>query len=379
MTLNCDLAGTCAGCPWIEETLTTQHSRKMEHFRSLWQEQHLDLTLIKDLEIEALAEGGLRDRADLTLYREASGMCLGLYDRDHKHILHMSHCPMMTPALAAWHAEFATKIPDLRLGGLRLRVAPDGQRGLWLDFPNSERDRFLAEGTWLRLMAEHAVVEMGQKRQRLNLSHPNLELGDPELYPWFETYLGLESKPQPLYCSIGTFTQPGFAINRLLVTRVLERARQIGAQHWLELGSGIGNFSLPLAAEGFLVNAVENDPRALAGLQRSAKEAGLAAQITITAANMHRRDPFFLQHLSAAEALLIDPPRSGLRGFLDVMEQQSPNHRPRHLLYISCFAASLIEDSARLIAMGYQLENAHGIDQFPQSPHNEWILSFSQS
>ncbi len=290
MSLECALAGVCAGCPWIEEPLSSQHERKRDSFRQLWRAAGMTDSDLGELPIHTVDVGALRDRVDLTLQLESDGMCLGLYDLDHRRIVDMERCPMMSPALEAWLVLFRAHIPNLKLGSVRLRIAPDGRRGIWCDFPNLEIKQLLDEESWLRALRALAHVEMGQKRKVLIEREQRLALGDPEALPWFETYLGPEARAQPLYCSVGGFTQPGFRANRALVGRVVDLARDSGANHWLELGAGIGNFTLPLASFGWQVTAVENDPRAIEGLERSLCEAGLTDLVRIEQANMHRRD-----------------------------------------------------------------------------------------
>lgn len=374
MTIHCELAGLCAGCPWIEIPTSQQVQMKQESLRTYWKEEGMNASDLGDLPIQDLGLGGLRDRVDLTLHQEADGMRLGLYDRDHKHIVSMSQCPMMSPELARWFEVFKQHIPQIKLGGLRLRVAPNGDRGLWLHFPNLDINRFLRSGDWLRSMCDLAHLEVGQRRQMVRPSSNGLVLEDLNLLPWFETYLGDEAKPQPLFCSTSSFTQVGFVANRALVGRVRQLALSTGAQHWLELGAGIGNFSLPLAADGLAVRALENDPRAIASLRRSLEEAGLEKKVEVVQTNMYRKDSNLYNILRRSDAILADPPRSGLRSFFDALQRS--RQRPQHFLYVSCAAKTLAADAARLIQMGYTLTQAEGLDHFPQSKHCEWLLLF---
>lgn len=352
-----------------------QLEQKLADLATAWTDAGMCAEDLREVKMHAVAPGGLRDRVDLTLHREPEGMCLGLYDLERKRIVDMETCPMMSDRLREWLHTFRAHIPDMRLGSVRLRIAPDGSRGIWLDFPNAEITRFLDERSWLKKMMSMAHVEMGQRRMVLRRKEDGrLDLGDPQPKAWFETYLGEGAKPQPLYCSVGGFTQVGFAANRALVELVRMGVSEAKAEHWLELGSGIGNFTLPLAAEGYRVTALENDARANDGLRRGAEEAGLSENITIEQANMHRKDTYFAQLLGEVDAVLADPPRSGLRAFVDVLEEMEPASRPQHFLYVSCFAKSLTQDLARLFKLGYKAESIEGLDQFPQSHHCEWIV-----
>jgi 23S rRNA (uracil1939-C5)-methyltransferase len=263
--------------------------------------------------------------------------------------------------------------PPIDRASLRLRVDPDGARGLWIDAANVDVKTLMDEGDWLRrLLAAGVVVEIGQRRKPLYVDPEDGRLRlskDVELRPWFRTWV--DGRAVPLYGPVGGFSQPSLAANRLLVARAAALCAETGARRWMELGAGNGNLTLPLAATGAEVTALELDGTARAGLERSAAELGLTVEVV--AADVHRAaglGPL----IDAAEAVLADPPRSGLRGFVDALAARE--RRPAHLVYVSCHADSLAADAARLAAIGYAAARVEGVDQFPQSPHVEWLVRF---
>lgn len=379
MSVDCRWAGICAGCAQITLPYNQQLQDKLERMRGAWTEAGLDPAQIESVEIRSIAQAGLRDRADMTLFRQDGSQVMGLYDLDHEKIVDIQTCPQMSESLGRWFSLYREHLmPDLRLGSVRFRVSPSGDRGLWLDFPNIEIKRFLDEATTLQRYMDHAYVELGQKRKTVVEEDGRLKLRDGDLKPWFETYLGDEGKAVPLYCSVGSFTQPGFRANRELVGMVDAHVRSLPARSWLELGAGIGNFTLPLAARFDAVTAIENDPRALAGLSRAAEEAGLSDRIRVSQTNMHRASHRFLELLSEHDAVLADPPRSGLRGFLDSLRELEFEKRPHWFLYVSCFDQSFAQDAAVLQECGYAPRHVEGLDQFPQSKHCEWVALFEK-
>ena len=369
--LECKWAGICAGCPWIEDTYSYQLNQKMRLLRLLWAEAGLDKNELSGLEMVSLGEGGLRDRADMTLFEQEGRVNLGLYDLNQHRILDIERCPQMSSALTEWFCVFRKHLPKIKLGAVRLRVSPKGAWGLWCDFPNQVIAEILADGDWLRQIVPLAQVEMSQRRNQVVPEGPGFRLGEASSGPWFETYLGEAEKAHPLYTTIGGFTQPGFVANQALVRIVMRLARQVDASSWLELGAGIGNFTLPLAAEGARVTAVQNDKRASSGLKRALHENELGNIISIETVNMHQCSDRFQSLVQNCEAVLADPPRSGLRRFLDLLAELE--QKPRYFLYVSCSATSLAEDLARLRGIGYRLHSICGLDQFPQSKHCEWI------
>lgn len=377
--LNCIHSKQCSGCGWIEKSYEQQRREKTENFRDHWQNAHgttpSDPSL-PEIKWVAIANGGLRDRVDLMIDARSGEYHLGLFDQSHREILDLRECPQMSDALADWHKEFRNiQIPVSR-GSIRLRVSPTGQRGVWLDLANIDVKKLLDERSTLDTLRTHAIVEIGQRRKRLVEREGSLKLTDPTLEAWFETYAEPTTDAGttlPLYCTIGSFTQPGFTANRALLAEVHKQISP--SQVIAEFGSGIGNFTLPLATISREVHAYEVDTLALTGLQRSAEQHGLTERIKVFSGNFQvdRKIPV---NFSGVDLILADPPRSGLMKFLDPLEKADAKDRPPQFVYVSCFAESFAQDAARLAKMGYRVQDVTLVDQFPQSHHYEIVSSF---
>lgn len=203
----------------------------------------------------------------------------------------------------------------------------------------------------------------------------------PQLKPWFNTWLGEQEQEALLFCTVGSFTQPGFEVNRVLVRQLRRALHQLDPareKRWLELGAGIGNFTLPLLAEGLAVTAVELEAGALKGLAQSAQQHGLAERLTLAGLDFQHPNPTLTRLLEQHEALLVDPPRSGLGQLTNVLATLTPLQRPSTMLYVSCHAESLRLDLQHLLSLGYRVGEVAGVDQFPYSAHAEWIVTLSQ-
>lgn len=74
---------------------------------------------------------------------------------------------------------------------------------------------------------------------------------------------------------------------------------------------------------------------------------------------------------SDIDAVVVDPPRSGLKDFINPL--LTSVKKPRHFVYISCFPESLAADIERLKSVGYHLRYINVVDQFPHSPHMELV------
>lgn len=369
--LACSYSARCSGCDWLLVPADEQRRLKIENLQTA-----TGPVIPAGVEIgfTAIAEGGLRDRVDLMLDRRSGRQRLGLFDRFKTGIVDLEGCPQLSPALEAWLADFRRLGFPIDRGSVRLRVGPGGQRGVWLDFANVDVKKLLDEDKLLRELLAMATVEIGQRRKRLALKEDRLKLIDPLLEPWFETYLG--DKPTPLFCAIGSFTQPGFRANRALVSEAMKPVLASQATRVIEFGSGIGNFTLPLANAAGHVDAYEVDSLALEGLNLAATHAGLTEnQLKIHEGNF-QGDKSGVVEFAEADLVFVDPPRSGLMKFLDPLVALA--RRPRDFVYVSCFAESFALDAARLASFGYGLTMITIVDQFPQSRHYEIVASFRQ-
>ena len=168
------------------------------------------------------------------------------------------------------------------------------------------------------------------------------------------------------------FTQVNPQINRQMVARVRQLLRVAPADRVLDLFCGLGNFTLPLARRVARVTGVEGE----AGLVSRAREN--AAHNAIENADFHVADLEADNSLAgwarqAYDKVLLDPPRSGAAGMMDMLGRM----RPGCIVYVSCHPGSLARDAGRLVnEFGYELKAAGVMDMFPHTAHVESIAVF---
>jgi 23S rRNA (uracil1939-C5)-methyltransferase len=166
-----------------------------------------------------------------------------------------------------------------------------------------------------------------------------------------------------------------FQINHSLLELLLgEAIREEKGKMAIDLYSGVGLFTLPLARRFGRVTAVEANSRAVDYAQRNLDEAELD---NVEVANMSVAE--WLKHwlgFERPELLLLDPPRTGaesgvIEGILSVA--------PQKICYVSCDPATLARDLNKLLEAGYSLDSIVGFDMFPQTHHVETVAHLSHS
>lgn len=358
--IKCDYQNQCGGCPTISKSLDVQAQEKRDF---LSKRLGIDVGSIKWISV---GYERLRDRVDLTWIK---GQGLGLYHVDKYEIVDLENCPMMSVALEAWFQEFRKIPPPVNKGSIRLRVGPQGQRGVWLDFANVDIKNLLDERSYLESLMRLAHVEIGQKRKVLGVKDGQLKLLDPQPQVWFQTFV--DGAAVDLKCSVGDFTQVSMHANQALIEMVMSSLENVHAKTIIEFGSGVGNFTLPLSARFDSVFAFEMDAYFAQMLEQNLLSIGTKNKVQIFQGDYQRLSEKRQVNFTNIDAVVVDPPRSGLKGFIDPLLMSGK--KPRHFIYVSCFPESFAVDLERLKSAGYRLMGLTVLDQFPHSPHMELV------
>ena len=181
-----------------------------------------------------------------------------------------------------------------------------------------------------------------------------------------ERSLQYQTKHHAYQVSAGAF----FQVNRFLLDTMIEtvtHGRAGGTA--LDLYSGGGFFSLPLAEQFDEVIAVEASTHSFADLKANAPQNVKA--IRASSEEFLRGQGLRL----SPDLVVVDPPRAGL------------GEKTSHLLgrmsvgrvtYVSCDPATLSRDMKVLAASGFRVEEAHLFDLFPQTFHLETVLHLAR-
>ncbi|MDX8395622.1 MAG: 23S rRNA methyltransferase [Mariprofundaceae bacterium] len=157
--------------------------------------------------------------------------------------------------------------------------------------------------------------------------------------------------------------------NQALIEQVIAWCQ--GAGFIVDLFSGIGNLSLPIAIEtGARIVGAEVSVSSVRAANKNAKKLNLQAQYH----PMNLFDKVNLELFSGADVLILDPPRKGAKYIC----QQMGHLLPSKIIMINCDTASGARDAQILKSFGYKLQILKVIDLFPYAGHVEAMSLWSR-
>ena len=169
----------------------------------------------------------------------------------------------------------------------------------------------------------------------------------------------------------GAFLQATKEGEKALTSAVLEATR--GAQRVVDLFSGCGTLSLPLALQSE-VHAVEGERDMVQALDAGWRKATGLKRVTTEARDLFRR-PLMPDELAKFDAIVLDPPRAGA----EAQVREIARAKRPVLAYVSCNPVTFARDAKVLVDSGYRLNWVQVVDQFRWSSHTELAASFTMA
>ena len=316
----CPYVGRCGGCDFQQMTYSAQLEAKVGIIRDCLHRIGKFDYEPKIPIIPSPREFQYRLRAQWHIDRARRE--IGYFRRDSRDLIAIEHCPILVPEL------------DAVLQQLRSEIN-------W----NSLRSD---KGAVDAAVADDAGVSLRSVELDLDTRDIRQKIGD-ENYTF----------------SAGSF----FQANRFLIESLLDAALlDVSGETALDLYSGVGLFTLPLARRFKKVIAVEEFAPAVAYARKNAVAARLS-NIDIIEKPVGR----FLadQRSTKIDFALLDPPRFGTekKTVLDLIRL-----RPKNVSYVSCDPSVLARDLRRFLDAGYNIDSITALDLFPQTHHVEAVV-----
>ncbi|MBN1882296.1 MAG: 23S rRNA (uracil(1939)-C(5))-methyltransferase RlmD [Deltaproteobacteria bacterium] len=353
----CPHAGVCGGCQWQHISYPMQLNAKQRIVTDALER----IAGIEGVHVPPVApSSSLRGwRVVLEMQCEAGprGQQVGFFARKSRRIIKVQECPVAFPALSSRIAGAGAALSALKFHGrgeLRL-LAGEGDRVVALltlsgGFIPGEK----AVRAAMRRLDVSGLVLANRSGCRT--------FGDPlVVYPGSSTAPG-----GAISFSANGFVQANPDVNRKLIDHLL--SHDISEKTVLELFSGGGNFTLPLAAGGARVTAVERDETLSARAEKTLQSLGAQHSQVVTADAAHYLTDAVEQG-EQFDVVVLDPPRTGAHDVARLL----PSLGAEEIFYISCAPATLARDVRILMDHGFRLESASVFDMFPHTFHVETL------
>lgn len=152
-----------------------------------------------------------------------------------------------------------------------------------------------------------------------------------------------------------------------LVVASIGKAKRVA-----DLFAGCGAFTFALAKHA-AVAAYDSEADAIAALTLAARNAQGLKPITAERRDLFRR-PLLEHELTAFDAVVIDPPRSGAK----TQTEHLAKSKLRRIVAVSCNPATFARDARILVDAGFALARVTPVDQFLWSAHIELVALFER-
>jgi 23S rRNA (uracil1939-C5)-methyltransferase len=309
---------------------------------------------------------GYRNRAQWAV-RSGMPRALGYFLPESSVIVPIDECPVLSPRLAHTFARLqemarAGTLPEGIQEIEAFTDSADEKIALNVAFEKFPKPAAELAATFRSAVPEiESLLLLDQKKNRFELTGPGHLLHEIAGYKFKVSHLSF------------------FQVNRFLITDLLKTvtANAHGGLA-LDLYSGVGFFTLPLANTFQKVVSVDANLAATRDLYANAELAG----VTVISHNDHVED-FLKKTEEKPDFVVLDPPRAGLGA---EPAKKLAELGAKEIVYLSCDPSTLARDLAVLTdsarkpkeitgpSVHYEIAEIHLFDLFPQTFHIETLV-----
>lgn len=308
-------------------------------------------------------------RLGVKTVRGKGRVLVGFRERSAPYITDTERCEIMAAPVGELLMPLSAMIEKLsiadRLPQIEVAIGDNATALVFrvLDEPSeADREVLLAFGK------EHNV-QIWLQSKGPDTVHPMPEQGEVETLYYEIPAFGVRVEFLP-----HDFTQINAEINTQMVPLALELLQVESSHNVLELFSGLGNFTMPLAKQAAKVITVEGDAGLVERADKNAKKQGFD-NVETHVANLFEDQSQEAWSKGKYERVLLDPARSGAQEILETVVKTGAER----IVYVSCHPGTLARDAGILVnEMGYTLEAAGVMDMFPHTAHVESIALFTK-
>jgi len=342
----CAVASTCGGC-----ALQAMSLEEQARLKTTWVTDAFQAFIHQDTEVTPLNphHDGFAGRRRVRWFFDDGK--LGFRQRYSHDLVHSQTCIALTPKLDTLRNHLETLALPPQIKSIQ---AVELSNGIHIILESEQAcpqdlNLSLVEGQqwWWRQLGTPSIKAFNK---------PSLTLVDSiDLNPFDNQSLAIEIGPND-------FVQGHQLGNQTLISQIL--AWSAGSKRVVDLFSGCGNLSLPIAAaHGAQIMGAELNVASVKAANRNAKRLGLDAQFqSLDLFGNFPKEPFI-----GADTLILDPPRKGAKRIC----QHIQSFFPQQIIMVNCDVAAGARDAKALSQAGFQLKALRPLDLFPYAGHVE--------
>jgi 23S rRNA (uracil1939-C5)-methyltransferase len=351
----CPYVGRCGGCPWQQVRYDAQLSAKEKSvedaLRRIGKLEGFDMLPI----LRSPLEYGYRRRIRL----QAGGdKRLGFHRAFSHELIEIDSCLIASPKTNRYLSQAREWIKNLRTAVRQLEIVESDAEETVVLVGMAEGE-FASEDD----VASARFLESHREVQGLVLFARGFRRS------WGQDKISVDCDGG-LKMEVGAelFIQVNREGNRRLLHELLQWGEFGDRDRVLELYSGAGNFTLPVARRSKEVVAVEGDSRAVKN-GRCNSQLSRIENIRWIRSHVPRAIKQLREKRERFSKIVLNPPRSGAKG----LEEDLASLGAEKILYVSCNPSTLARDLAALTKKGYRLTRVRPIDLFPHTFHVETL------
>jgi len=367
----CPYFGICGSCQWQ----MLDHPHQLEHKQNILEQTLSRIGGIKAPEIKVLTAGSpwnYRNKAQYPVSRSGSEQLIGYYRQGSHQVVPIEECPIVDPVLNQVFKRSRDVLLSAKVTGYDEPAHSGLLRHLILRYSRKQDEISLTLVCTSDKISPEVVKSLsGIPRVssvwlNLNQQPGNTILGKEWKLLSGERWLEEELNGVRYRLSAGSFWQVNQPLAGTLYQLIKEELQLTSRHRAVDLYCGAGAISLQLAAGAGKVTGIEFSPQAVSDARES-------AQLNRFSNTEFLAGPaeVLLKKVEAADAVVCDPPRSGLKP--EVIKGLS-RLKPQSLAYLSCDPATLSRDLKELLKSDYQITALYLADMFPQTYHIETLV-----
>lgn len=354
---SCSYHSICGGCHWLHIPYSKQVKVKEEIYRdTLKRIGKIDPSIVHPIQPAPL-ELNYRSRVQFKVCENK----IGFYKRGSHELVEINDCPLAHPLIN----RILKRLRDIwphhmkSIERVDLNVSPSDEKGI-VSIYLKGRSGFDYKELFKAL--NEAIPEVTGL-----IIHWNKEekvSGSP--------YLFSKEGAFRFRASEGSFSQVNYHQNLNMKGYILSLAGLKGTETVLELYSGGGNFTIPLAAQAGKVIGVEVSASSITDALENARINNInnATFIKATAERGLQEIKNSKLKIQNLDLVVMDPPRDGCSQ--QVIEGIA-SLKPKKIIYVSCNPSTLARDLGRFKTKGFEARSSKPFDMFPQTYHIESV------